>query len=77
LTGDQCFLTFFAEISKNDFTFMYVIGRGGFGKVWKVERRGTRQLFAMKEMLKARVIAKRSVHSVMNEKKFLSQLYHP
>lgn len=31
----------------------------------------------MKEMLKARVIAKRSVHSVMNEKKFLSQLYHP
>jgi len=26
----------------------------------------------MKEMLKARVIAKRSVHSVMNEKKFLS-----
>jgi serine/threonine protein kinase len=56
-----------------------VIGRGGFGKVWKVEKRGggPKQLFAMKEMLKARVIAKRSVHSVMNEKKFLSQLYHP
>lgn len=34
-------------------------------------------MYAMKEMLKARVIAKRSVHSVMNEKKFLSQLYHP
>ena len=65
-------LTLFAEVSKNDFTFMYVIGRGGFGKVWKVERRGFKQLFAMKEMLKARVIAKRSVHSVMNEKKFLS-----
>ena len=65
-------LTYFAEVSKNDFTFMYVIGRGGFGKVWKVERRGIKQLFAMKEMLKARVIAKRSVHSVMNEKKFLS-----
>jgi hypothetical protein len=25
------------EVSKNDFTFLYVIGRGGFGKVWKVE----------------------------------------
>lgn len=61
-----------AEVSKNDFTFSYVIGRGGFGKVWKVEKRGNKQLFAMKEMLKARVIAKRSVHSVMNEKKFLS-----
>jgi hypothetical protein len=25
------------KIGKNDFTFNYVIGRGGFGKVWKVE----------------------------------------
>lgn len=25
------------ETGKNDFTFMYVIGRGGFGKVWRVE----------------------------------------
>ena len=31
----------------------------------------------MKEMQKARVLAKKSVHSVMNEKKFLSQLSHP
>jgi serine/threonine protein kinase len=54
-----------------------VIGRGGFGKVWKVKLMKNNQLFAMKEMLKARVITKRSVHSVMNEKKFLSQLYHP
>lgn len=65
------------EVSKNDFTFLYVIGRGGFGKVWKVEQKKTHTLYAMKEMLKARVIAKRSVHSVMNEKKFLSQLFHP
>jgi len=31
----------------------------------------------MKEMAKARIITKRSVNSVMNEKKFLSQLNHP
>ena len=31
----------------------------------------------MKEMLKARVVSKRSVHSVINEKKFLSSIYHP
>ena len=37
----------------------------------------TASVSAMKEMLKARVVAKRSVHSVINEKKFLSQLYHP
>jgi serine/threonine protein kinase len=34
-------------------------------------------MYAMKEMAKARIISKRSVNSVMNEKKFLSQLNHP
>ncbi len=64
-------------VNKNHFHFQYVIGRGGFGKVWKVEQRKQRKLFAMKEMAKARIISKRSVNSVMNEKKFLSQLSHP
>jgi serine/threonine protein kinase len=48
-----------------------VIGRGGFGKVWKVEHRKQRKQYAMKEMSKARIICKRSVNSVMNEKRFL------
>jgi len=63
-----------AAVNKNHFHFQYVIGRGGFGKVWKVEQRKQRKLYAMKEMAKARIISKRSVNSVMNEKKFLSQL---
>ena len=58
-------------LNKNHFHFHYVIGRGGFGKVWKVEMRKEKKLFAMKEMAKARIISKRSVNSVMNEKKFL------
>jgi serine/threonine protein kinase len=57
--------------------FHYVIGRGGFGKVWKVEKKKEKKLYAMKEMHKGRIIQKRSVNSVMNEKKFLSQLNHP
>ena len=64
-------------ITKNHFLFNYVIGRGGFGKVWKVEKKKTKKLYAMKEMSKARIIAKRSVNSVMNERKLLSQLKHP
>ena len=58
-------------MNRNHINFAYVIGRGGFGKVWRVELRKEHKLFAMKEMAKARIISKRSVNSVMNEKKFL------
>jgi len=61
-------------ISKNNFKFHYVIGRGGFGRVWRVEKTKDKEHFAMKEMSKARVMAKKSVVSVMNELKLLSQI---
>jgi len=48
--------------------FNYVIGKGGFGKVWKVESKKDRKLYAMKEMSKALIITKKSVNSVMNER---------
>jgi serine/threonine protein kinase len=48
-------------VNKNHFHFQYVIGRGGFGKVWRVEHRKQRKIYAMKEMSKARIICKRSV----------------
>ena len=63
-----------ASMSKNNFEFQYVIGKGGFGKVWRVKYLKTRQIFAMKEMSKARIITKRSVASVMSEKKLLEKL---
>lgn len=53
-----------------------MIGKGGFGKVWKVEYKKTKQLFAMKEMSKSKIITKRSVNSVMSERNLLSQLKH-
>lgn len=64
-------------ITKNHFNFHYVVGRGGFGKVWKVEKKKTKKLYAMKEMSKARIMLKRSVNSVMNERKLLANLKHP
>jgi len=54
-----------------------VIGKGGFGKVWRIEKKKERKQYAMKEMSKARILAKRSVNSVLNERKILNQLRHP
>ena len=34
-------------------------------------------MYAMKEMSKVRIVNKKSVNSVMNERKLLSQLKHP
>ena len=53
------------------------IGKGGFGKVWKVEHKKLKTIFAMKEMSKAKVVNKKSVSSVMNERTFLAKLNHP
>lgn len=64
-------------MTREDFHFVKPVGKGGFGKVWAVTRKFDNQQFAMKEMLKARVLAKRSIHSVINERKILSQLKHP
>jgi len=66
-----------STISKNNFVFHYVVGKGGFGKVWKVESKKNKLIYAMKEMSKSKVITKRSVNSVMNERHLLSTLKHP
>ena len=60
--------------NKAMYNFIKVVGKGGFGRVWKVELKKTRQIFAMKVMSKARVLAKKSVQSVMNERLLLAQI---
>jgi serum/glucocorticoid-regulated kinase 2 len=64
-----------SSLRKNLFEYKYAVGRGGFGKVWRVS---TRRIageevteFALKEMSKARVMHKKSIESVMDELKLL------
>lgn len=59
-------------VNKNDFKFHNAIGRGGFGKVLRVEKDGVQ--YAMKEMLKARVMAKKSIESVMKELELMCRI---
>ena len=73
------------KVNLDDFVLLYPIGRGGFGRVWKVRLRrqftakslnirfmkNKSRIFAMKEMSKAKIFLKKSVKSIANERKFL------
>ena len=64
-----------SSLRKSLFLYKYAVGRGGFGKVWRVSFRSKVgeevTEFALKEMSKARVMHKNSIGSVMEELKLL------
>ena len=65
------------KVSKSSFEFLSIIGRGGFGKVWKVYYKKQKKIFAMKKMSKTKIIDKRSVRSVNAERDLLEIMNHP
>lgn len=66
-----------AYISIKDFKFKDTIGVGGYGKVWRVQRRSDSKVFALKALSKARILYKNSIYSIMNERLLLSHMNHP
>ena len=65
------------NLNREMFEFITVIGKGGFGKVWKVQYKKTKEYFALKEMSKRKILDKKSEKSINSEMKFLSILNHP
>ena len=63
-------------LNKNNFKFLYVIGKGGFGRVWKIQSKKTNTKYALKEMSKLKIIDKKSEKSINSEREFLSKLNH-
>lgn len=63
--------------TKEDYKFVKAIGRGGFGRVWKVVHKRSGHIFAMKVMSKARILTKKAVESVMKERRLLLQINSP
>ena len=61
-------------VKKEDFIFLYPIGRGFFGKVWKVKYKKGNNYLAIKQMNKMKVIDLNSEVSVMQERLILSNI---
>ena len=64
-------------VNKNTFFSLFVVGKGGFGRVWRVQDKKAGGEFAMKEMSKQRIVAKKSINSVLNERSLLARLGNP
>ena len=65
------------KLTKSSFKFLSIIGRGGFGKVWKVFSKKYKTIYALKEMSKTKIIDKRSEKSVKAERDLLEMMNHP
>ena len=65
------------KIAKNSFEYLSIIGKGGFGKVWKVFEKSKKIQYALKEMSKAKILDKKSEKSVKYERDLLSRINHP
>ena len=65
---------YFNIVKKDDFIFLYAIGKGSFGKVWKAKYKKANNYLAIKQMSKTKVIDQNRENSVMKERLFLSNL---
>ena len=65
------------KVGLSDFIIKKVIGRGSFGKVFLVEKKGSKEVYAMKTLIKDVIIDYEQVESTKLEKDILLQADHP
>ena len=57
------------------FELISVLGKGGFGKVWKVRYLPTNKFFALKIMSKKKILKDKMIDNVFLERNILSKIY--
>ena len=65
------------KININCFTLIKEIGKGAYGKVWKVLENKSKRSLALKQMSKSEILKYNMKSQVFIEKEILSKLYHP
>jgi len=61
----------------DDFEVLKLIGQGSFGRVLQVKKKNTGEIYAMKVLEKAKIIAQGEVQHTMAERNILTKLKHP
>jgi len=65
------------KISIDSFDLLKVLGRGSFGKVMLVKHKETQQIYAMKILKKAMLVARQQVDHTKAERDILENIQHP
>ena len=65
------------KVNRASFEYISIIGKGGYGRVWKALMKKNKKFYALKEMSKAKIIDKKSVSSIVFERNLLSEMNHP
>jgi len=65
------------KITKSNFKYLEIIGRGGFSQVWKVLYLKYNKIYAMKKMYKVEIIDKKCEKDIVIELSLLSRIHHP
>lgn len=65
------------KVSKKDFNYLQIIGKGGFSDVWLARHKDQDQVYAIKEMEKVNIVRDNYVKEMMIERNILVSLKHP
>ncbi|XP_010553159.1 PREDICTED: serine/threonine-protein kinase AtPK1/AtPK6-like isoform X2 [Tarenaya hassleriana] len=75
LEGDLVTASDFLGIE--DFDVLSVVGKGAFGKVYQVRKKGTSEIYAMKVMRKDKIMEKNHAEYMKAERDILTKIAHP
>uniref|UniRef100_A0A804RA99 non-specific serine/threonine protein kinase n=1 Tax=Zea mays TaxID=4577 RepID=A0A804RA99_MAIZE len=64
-------------VGLDDFEVLKLVGRGAFGKVYQVRKKGTSEIYAMKVMRKDKVVEKNHTEYMKAERDILTKVDHP
>jgi serine/threonine protein kinase len=66
-----------SKVDLNDFTLLKLIGQGGYGKVYQVQKKDTEHVYAMKVLRKKHLITTGALEGTMVEREVLRSIRHP